>query len=141
VRTVLLIAHLMAIAVGTGMSLGNYVNLRHAASEAGDRAAALAGLRRTIGRIGDVVILLIWASGLALLWAWMAQGASAPGGWFHAKLAFVVLLTVCHGLARHTSGRMAKSGNAALLGRVELFVAGVWISALASILLAVLAFN
>jgi hypothetical protein len=36
---------------------------------------------------------------------------------------------------------MAKSGNAALLGRVELFVAGVWISALASILLAVLAFN
>ena len=140
-RTVLLIAHLMAIAVGTGMSFGNYVNLRHAASETGDRAAALAGLRRTIGRIGDVVILLIWASGLALLWAWMAQGGPAPGGWFHAKLAFVVLLTVCHGLARHTSGRLARSGTPALLGRVELFVAGVWLSALASILLAVLAFN
>jgi protoporphyrinogen IX oxidase len=141
VRTVLLIAHLMAIAVGTGMSFGNYVNLRHAASETGDRAAALGALRRTIGRIGDVVIVLIWASGLALLWAWMAQGGPAPGGWFHAKLAFVVLLTVCHGLARHTSGRMARSGNAALLGRVELFVAGVWISALASIVLAVLAFS
>jgi uncharacterized membrane protein len=137
----LLIAHLMAIAVGTGMSFANYINLRHASGETGERAAALAALRRTIGRIGDIVIVLIWASGLALVWNWIAQGGPAPGGWFHAKLAFVVLLTVCHGLARHTSGQMARSGNAALLGRIELFVAGVWLSALASIVLAVIAFR
>ena len=138
-RTALLIVHLMAIAVGTGMSFGNYVNLRHAAGETGERAAALAALRRTIGRIGDIVIVLIWASGLALVWVWMAAGGAALGGWFFAKLGFVVLLTVCHGLARSTSGRMARAGNAALLGRVELFVAGVWLSALASIVLAVVA--
>jgi uncharacterized membrane protein len=141
VHKVLLIAHLMAIAIGTGMSFGNYVNLRRAGVETGERAAALAGLRRVIGRIGDVVITLIWITGLALLWSWIAQGGPSPGGWFHAKLAFVVLLTVCHGLARHTSGQMARNGNAALLGRVELFVAGTWASALASILLAVLAFR
>lgn len=140
-RTVLLIAHLMAIAIGTGMSFGNYVNLRRAAGETGERAAALAGLRRIIGRVGDVVIALIWASGLALLWVWVAEGGPAPGGWFHAKLGFVVLLTICHGLARYTSGRMARGGNSALLGRVELFVAGIWLSALASIGLAVIAFG
>ena len=140
-RTALLIAHIMAIAVGTGMSFGNYVNLRLAAGETGERAAALAGLRRTIGRIGDIIIVLIWASGLALLWLWMAQGSPAPGGWFYAKLGFVVVLTVCHGLARHASERMARTKNAALLGRIELFVAGVWLSALASIVLAVIAFG
>jgi hypothetical protein len=53
----------------------------------------------------------------------------------------VVVLTVCHGLARHASGRMARTKNAALLGRIELFVAGVWLSALASIVLAVIAFG
>lgn len=140
-HTVLLIAHLMAIAVGTGMSFGNYVNLRRAAAESGEAAAALGRLRRVVGRIGDVVITLIWVTGLALLWTWMARGGPAPGGWFHAKLAFVVLLTLSHAMARRTSGRMALSGNAALLGRVELFVAGTWASALASILLAVLAFG
>ena len=140
-RIVLLIAHLMAVAIGIGMSFGNYVNLRRAAGETGERAAALAGLRRVIGRIGDVVIALIWATGLALLWLWMAEGGTAPGGWFYAKLGFVVLLTICHGLARQTSARMAKSGDTALLGRVELLVAGVWLSALASIGLAVLAFG
>ena len=140
-RIVLLIAHLMAIAVGTGMSFGNYVNLRRAAGETGERAAGLAGLRRIIGRIGDVVIALIWASGLALLWLWVTEGGPAPGGWFYAKLGFVVLLTLCHVLARLTSARMAKSGDTSLLGRVELLVAGVWLSALASIGLAVLAFG
>jgi hypothetical protein len=54
---------------------------------------------------------LIWITGLALLWAWMASGSPAPGGY------------------------------AALLGRVEFFVAGVWLSALASIMLAVIAFH
>jgi hypothetical protein len=141
VRIILLIAHLMAIAIGTGMSFGNYVNLRRAGGETGERAAGLAGLRRVIGRIGDVVIALIWATGLALLWLWVAGGGVAPGGWFHAKLGFVVLLTICHGLARATSARMARSGDTALLGRVELLVAGVWLSALASIGLAVIAFG
>ena len=140
-RTILLMAHLMAVAIGTGMSFGNYVNLRHAAGEAGERAASLAALRRTVARIGDVVITLIWVSGLALLWVWIAQDGPALGGWFYAKLGFVVLLTGCHALARHTAGLMARSGNAALIGRVQLLAAGVWLSALASIGLAVMAFG
>jgi uncharacterized membrane protein len=141
VRIALLIAHLMVIAIGTGMSFGNYINLRHAQRETGDRAAALAGLRRTIARIADVVIALIWITGLALLWAWMASGGPAPGGWFYAKLGFVIVLTVCHGLARATAGRMARTKDATLLSQVEFFVAGVWLSALASITLAVIAFR
>ena len=140
-RMVLLAAHLMLIAIGTGMSFGNYINLRHAASEAGERAAALAVVRRTVGRIGDVVIVLIWASGIALVWDRMAAGAPALGGWFYVKLAFVVALTASHALARRTSGVMARTKDASLLGRVELYVAGVWLSALMTILLSVIAFE
>jgi len=43
-KTILLIAHLMAIATGTGMSIANYVNIRIAAGETGERRAALAQL-------------------------------------------------------------------------------------------------
>ena len=140
-RTILLMVHLMAIAVGTGMSFANFLNLRQAAGETGDRAAALAALRRTVARIGDAVITLIWASGLGLLWLWIAEGGPELGGWFYAKLGFVGLLTLCHGFARHTAGRMTRSGDPALIGRVQLLVAGVWLSALASIGLAVKSFG
>lgn len=140
-RHVLLIAHLMLIAIGTGMSFGNYINLRHAESETGERAAALAALRSTVGRIGDVVIVLIWASGIALVWDRIAAGAPAPEGWFYAKLAVVVLLTVSHALARRTSGIMARTGDASLRDRVELCVAGVWLAALTAIVLSVIAFE
>ena len=137
----LLIIHLMLIAIGTGMSFGNYVNLRIAAGVTGERAAGLALLRQTTGRIGDIVITLIWLTGLALWWTRAASGVPTASGWFYCKLVFVVLLTVCHGLARHTAGRMALTKDPALLGRIELYVAGVWLSALVSILLAVIAFG
>jgi uncharacterized membrane protein len=140
-RIALLIAHLMVIAIGTGMSFGNYINLRRARHESGERAAALAGLRRTIARIADVVIVLIWASGLALVWASVALGGPALNAWFYAKLGLVIVLTVCHGLARLTAGQMARAKDASLFGRLELLVAGVWLSALASIVLAVIAFR
>ena len=57
------------------------------------------------------------------------------------KIAFVVLLTLCHGLARMTAGRMMRTRDQSLYPRMELFVSGVWISALAAIILAVLAFE
>jgi uncharacterized membrane protein len=136
----LLILHLMLIAIGTGMSFGNYVNLRIAATQTGERAAGLALLRQRIGRIGDVVITLIWLTGLAL-WGVRAVADAPQSGWFYLKLVFVLLLTVCHTMARRTAGRMVRTKDASLLGRIEIYVAGVWLSALASIVLAVIAFE
>jgi uncharacterized membrane protein len=132
----LLIAHLMFIAMGTGMSFSNFVNVRLAKGQTGDIAKGLALQRRTMARIGDAVIALIWVSGLALLWV----AAPEISGWFHAKLGFVVLLTLSHAMARRTGIEIARSGNTGLLSRLELYSAGVWISALAAILLAVVAF-
>lgn len=138
-KTLLLIIHLIAIATGTGMSIANYVNLRMAAGLTGEGAKALAALRRMLARIADVVIATIWISGVGL-WS-VLPPADQPNSWFIVKIGFVVLLTVCHGLARMTAGRMARTGDKSLLGRLELLVSGVWLSALAAIILAVLAFE
>ena len=138
-KTLLLIIHLIAIATGTGMSIANYVNLRMAAGLTGEGAKALSALRRMLARIADVVIATIWISGVGL-WS-VLPPADQPNSWFIVKIGFVVLLTVCHGLARMTAGRMARTGDKSLLGRLELLVSGVWLSALAAIILAVLAFE
>jgi hypothetical protein len=52
-----------------------------------------------------------------------------------------MLLTISHGLARITGGQMVRTGNTALLPRLQLFIAGVFVAALASIVLATLAFR
>ena len=88
----LLMAHLILIATGTGMAFSNYINIRVAAGEKGERFAVLAYVRRTIGQIGDVVLTLIWITGIVLVWTRMSLGIYEPSGWFYAKVAFVVLL-------------------------------------------------
>lgn len=138
-KTILLIAHLIAIATGTGMSIANYINIRVASGEKDERRAALAYLRRVLARIADVVIAAIWITGIGL-WSVLPAG-DAPNSWFMVKIGFVIVLTLCHGLARMTAGRMMRSGDQTLHARLELLVSGVWISALAAIILAVLAFE
>jgi uncharacterized membrane protein len=138
-KTILLIAHLIAIATGTGMSIANYINIRIAAGEQGERRAALAFLRRILARIAYIVILAIWITGIGL---WLnLPPAAETNVWFLVKLGFVVLLTLCHGFARMTAGRMMRTGDPSLHQRLELLVSGVWMSALSAIILAVLAFE
>ena len=138
-RQFLLMIHLMLIAMGTGMSFSNIVNLRLSLKEQGERFKALGLQRRTIAQIGDGVIALIWLTGIALF-VINDPAALIANGWFQAKLAFVVLLTVNHFLARRTAGAMAASGDRSLLSRLQIYVGGVWLSALIAIALAVLAF-
>ena len=138
-KIILLIAHLISIATLTGMSIANYINIRIAAGEKGDRREALGFLRYVLGRMGDVVLLAIWITGIGLFYSVPPDGP--PNSWFMVKLAFVLLLTLCHGLARMTAGRMRRSGDQSLYPRMELFASGVWMSALGAIIFAVLAFQ
>jgi uncharacterized membrane protein len=137
----LLMAHLVLIAMGTGMSFSNLVNVRLSLAEQGERFKALGLQRRVVAQIGDGVITLIWVTGIGLMFAADAPRALVANGWFQAKFAFVVLLTLNHFLARRTAGMLARSGNAALLPRLQMFVGSVWLSAVVAICLAVLAFG
>ena len=136
-RQALLSAHLILIALGTGMSFSQLVNIALAKTQSGDMAKGLGLQRRTITKIADMVIALIWVSGLALY----ANSGGVGSGWFHAKLAFVIALTASHFMARRTGGEMMRAGNAALIGKLNMFVAGVFGSAILAIICAVLAFG
>ncbi len=140
-KQIVLIVHLILIAMGTGMSFSNLVNMRLSRSQTGDIAKGLQLQRRAIARAGDVVIACIWISGIALVFLVSAQGGSVSSPAFHAKLAFVVLLTACHGLARMTAGQLARKPDAALRSRLEWLIGGVWVSAMIAIGLAVVAFG
>ncbi len=137
-QTFMLIMHLAFMGLGIGMSCSNFVNTRLAAGKSGDIAIGLGLQRRTIASIGDSVIAAIWLSGFILLQMRDWEGLN---GWFYAKMAFVVLLTVSHIMARRTGAEMMRSGNGALLPRVSMYIVDVWVSALTALALAVLAFE
>ena len=137
-QTFMLIMHLAFMGLGIGMSCSNFVNTRLAAGKTGDIAKGLGLQRRTIANIGDSVIAAIWLSGFLLL---QMRGWEGLNGWFYAKIAFVVALTLSHIMARRTGAEMMRTGNGALLSRVSMYIAGVWVSALIALALAVIAFE
>ena len=140
-KEILLIAHLLLIATGTGMSFANFQNVRYSHGLEGEAARALQGLRRIMGSFGDIIIAGIWFTGILLVWQLKAEGQGDFSGWFYVKLGLVVLLTLCHGLARRTGGTIGRTGDFGLLGRLELYIAGLWLSASLAIIVAVVAFE
>lgn len=134
----LLIFHLVVIALGIGFTASNFINTRLAIGQSGDLAKGLGLHRRTIARLGDAVITLIWISGALLLWQ---RGIAGMPPAFHVKLLFVILLTVFHGLGRALAGKMQREGSLARLPRLSTLVLSGWISAIAALVCAVLAFQ
>jgi len=141
----MLALHVIVLAMGTGMSFSNYVNMRLAAGmEDAAGQAALARLRLTLGRVGDGVVALLWLSGVALLLRYVggdADAASALPVAFHAKMLLVVLLTVCHGVSRWAGLRIMRQGRTELVPVARACTLGVFLSAVGSIVLAVASFG
>lgn len=140
----LLALHLYALALGTGFSLANLMNLRLARTETAAGRAALARLRLMLGRIGDGVVTLIWLTGLALAARYAGsggEGASALPVAFHAKMLFVLTLTLCHAGSRWAAGQVMRKGHKALMPWVFRCTLGTHLSAVAAIVLAVAAFD
>jgi uncharacterized membrane protein len=133
----MLFFHLLMIALGIGFSASNFINVRLALPWTDHFAKGLALQRRTIARMGDSVILLIWISGALLLWQ---RGMTGLPQAFHIKLLFVVLLTVFHGLARMTGEKMRLEGTTAALPRLGMFIFLGWLSAVVALFCAVWAF-
>lgn len=130
--------HLIAIALGIGFSVSNFINTRLALSQGPDFAKGLALHRRTIARFGDAVIGLIWLSGLLLLWqAWPLAMTNA----FHAKMLFVILLTLLHGYGRSLGENMRRQASVAQLPRLSGVIGGVGLCGVAALLCAELAFR
>ncbi len=140
----LMALHLIVLAMGTGMSFSNYMNYRLAAAADEAGQAALAKLRLALGRAGDVVIALIWASGLGLAWRMTGGEAGLAGGLppsFHAKMLLVLILTISHAASRWAGLRAMRQGRTELIPVARAATLAAFASAVGSIILAVASFR
>lgn len=136
---ILLMAHLIVIAMATGMAVSHYVLLRASAGNDGEGGRALALARRTLGDFTTMVIVFVWITGFTLLWSQYGERSHEVSAWFYAKIAFVGLMTAAHIMQRLAAARVA--GDTPEGRRViERWVSIVWLSALISICLAVVSF-
>ncbi len=137
---ILLIAHLILIAMGTGMAFSHLIFLRVSSGEAGERGLALAHARRVLGDITTMVVVFIWITGLTLLWSRYGDPDRAVNAWFYGKMAFVGLFTGAHIMQRSKAARFQGDDYADLVKQLELWTSVGWLSALLAICLAVVSF-
>jgi len=138
---ILLIAHLMMIATGTGMAFAHLIFLRVSSGEAGERALVLAHARRVLGDFTTMVVVFIWITGLMLLWSIYGDPDRTVSAWFYGKIAFVGLFTGAHIMQRLNAARFEGDNYQDLIRRLELWVSLAWLSALLAICLAVVSFT
>ncbi len=137
---ILLIAHLILIAMGTGMSFSHLILLRASSGEVAERGAALAHARRILGDFTTMVVVFIWITGLTLLWSGYGDAERTVSAWFYGKLAFVASFTGAHMMQRVRAARFQGDDYAGLIKRLELWTSLSWLSALLAICLAVVSF-
>ncbi|MGH6923300.1 MAG: hypothetical protein ACRED5_06130 [Propylenella sp.] len=137
---ILRMAHLIMIAMATGMSVSHYILLRASSGVEGESGRALAFARRTLGDFTTMVIAFVWVTGLMLLWGQYGDPAREVSAWFYAKLVFVGLMTAAHVMQRIAARRVA-ADQAEGRRVIERWVSVVWLSALVAICLAVVSFS
>ncbi|MBK1625182.1 hypothetical protein [Afifella marina] len=137
---ILRMAHLIMIAMVTGMAVSHYVLLRASAGREGEGGRALALARRTLGNFTTMVLAFVWLTGVLLLWSHYGMTEREVSAWFYVKILFVVVLTAAHIAQRVTAGGMR---GITIEGRriIERYVSIVWLSALLSICFAVISFT
>lgn len=136
---VLRMAHLIMIAMGTGLAISYYVMLRAGAGHDVEADRGLVLGRRALADMMSMVLVFIWITGLTQVWSGQGHAQNPLNAWFYAKLAFVGLLTVAHVMERLTATGFA--GDAPRRQRlVERWASLVWLSALMAICLAVISF-
>ena len=137
---ILLIAHFILIAMGTGMAFSHLIFLRVSSGETGERGLALAHARRILGDFTTMVVVFIWITGLTLVWSRFGQPDRAVDAAFYGKIAFVGLFTFAHVMQRLKAARFQGDDYADLAKRLELWTSLAWLSALLAICLAVVSF-
>lgn len=113
----LLILHFLGLAMGFSVGLSNMVLSGVMAKAAPAEKAVLARFPPAMSRVGDIGLVLLWATGLTLAYTkWSGIGAMP---WqFHVKLTAVVLLTLSVGFIHAQQARLRK-GDQAAAGRME----------------------
>lgn len=137
---VLLILHFLGMAFGLSASIANVlvVGRLMAAASPADRAV-LARVPPMMGHIGGGGLILLWVSGLALVFTRWGGFGSLPGI-FHAKVTAVVLLTGLLGFT-HVLQKRARLGDASAPVMLPTVGRAMLVVGIAIVVLAVLTFD
>jgi hypothetical protein len=134
----LLALHLLAMALGIGITFSNLVNFRLVKTQSGDVAKGLNLQRAAMHRYTDIAFVTILLSG-GLLLANLG-GASGLGIRFHIKMAAVAVFVVGYVLARFTVMQIQRSGDTNLIKRVKMSAHIAIIGAVLAAIFAVMTF-
>ncbi len=137
INAVILALHLIAIAMGIGMTFSNLVNASLSLGNPAEFQKGLGLQRRMIGRIGDIVIQSIWVTGGLALWL---RGHEGLGSAFALKIAFVVLLTIAHIRGRTLGERMRREAHLNHVKDQRNLMLASWALAVAALVCAVITF-
>lgn len=135
----LVFLHFIGLAMGFAAGFGNMVMAGLMAKASADERRVLSRFRPAIARVGDIGLVLLWMTGLALVfWKW--RGFGALPGLFHAKLTVVVLMTLVIGYM-HSQMRGVAAGDAGAIARTETAGKVVFALAVVTVALAAWTFN
>lgn len=114
---VLLILHFLGLALGFSVSFANMVMSGLMARAAPSEKLVLGRFPPLMSRLGSVGLVLLWVTGIALVYTKWAGFGTLP--WqFYVKLVAVLFLTVTVGYV-HRCERRAREGDVVALARVE----------------------
>jgi uncharacterized membrane protein len=131
--------HLLGLVMGLGFGMANIAIMWRLPAAAAEAKPTLMQLQKFNGRVAFAGVILLWITGLWLFYA-KYLGVNL-GGVFHAKLAFVVALTVLAAYAQWVLLRAGQTGSPPPANTMRMIGHAVPALAATSAVLAVIAFD
>jgi hypothetical protein len=135
---IVLFLHFLGLMIGAAGGLGGSIMMRRALSMPADQAQTIRSLGPLLANVAAVGVVLLWASGIALIW--MRGGIGSLPGLFWLKLAFVVIVTVLVGFVHMTYAQIRRTKNPALAARFAIIGPATGLANLIVVLVACYAF-
>jgi hypothetical protein len=135
----LVIVHFIGLAMGMSSGFANMVMAGLIAKAAPQEKAVLGRFPPAMGRIGLIGLVLLWASGIAIVLTRYGTFAILPRP-FIIKLAAVVLLTIAVLYIHLLQGR-ATRGDQAAMARIQVLGRATGPLALVAVIFAVITFG
>jgi predicted ferric reductase len=135
----LLILHFIGLAMGLAVPFSNMALQGLVAKASPPERAVLARFSPAMSRVGDIGLVLLWVTGLLLVFTKWGGFGVLP--WqFHVKITAVVILTGLVGYI-HTLMRKARAGDTAAAARVPAIGRLAFLAGLTAVVFAVLTFD
>ena len=136
----ILFLHFFGLMLGSAGGMASGILMRKAISMPADQAQTIRGLGPLLANVAAVGLVLLWATGLILVWS-KYDGVGSFTWVFWVKIVFVLALTASAVATHMTYAEIKKTGNKALAARLPKLGPAAGLSATLAVLFAVIAFK